>query len=88
MQSQDLIAKGLEYVLKYGSPSDIIGLILSGIGTAGTTIIGFGVKFIRDLARSVSDLNTTLAVLVEKTKNHDNVIVDHEARLRKIEDNE
>jgi hypothetical protein len=53
-----------------------------------TIIVGvaaFGVKFLRDLSKSVEQLNQNILVILGRVDNHEKMIDDHESRLRSIE---
>jgi uncharacterized protein YoxC len=62
------------------------------IGTC-LTIIGFFVartiekleSTLHDVATSVEELNTKVAVVIEKTMNHEKSIDDHDERIRLLE---
>lgn len=48
-------------------------------------VAGFGVKFLRDMSRSMAELNRNIAVLVTRLDGHEHQLDDHEHRLRTVE---
>jgi hypothetical protein len=49
------------------------------------TFAFWAVKYLRDLAQSVSTLNQTLLILVHRTDGHEAMLKDHEVRIRDVE---
>lgn len=47
-----------------------------------TFVVTWGVKFLRDLAHSVNDLNKNISLIVQRVDGHEKSIKDHELRLR------
>lgn len=50
-----------------------------------TGIAAFGVKFLRDLSLNVKELNTNVAVIMERVSGHERMLEDHEDRIRTVE---
>jgi hypothetical protein len=50
-----------------------------------TGVAGFGVKFLRDMSRSMAALNTTMAIVVTRIDTHEEKLTDHEGRIRHVE---
>lgn len=50
---------------------------------AVVSIAGFGVKFLRDLSKSVEQLNQNICVVILRIDNHEKRLDDHETRLRR-----
>ncbi len=85
MAPPDLISQALQYVINHGNPIDILGIVLSAVGSAITAMIGFGVKFLRDVSISVNRLSTNIEVLITRTNSIEKLVLDHEGRLRVVE---
>lgn len=67
-------------------PDSIFFNILSELSwTLIVSIAAFGVKFLRDLSKSVDQLNHNILVMIGRVDNHEKRIEDHELRLRGIE---
>lgn len=67
-------------------PDSIFFNILSESSwTLIVSIAAFGVKFLRDLSKSVDQLNHNILVMIGRVDNHEKRIEDHELRLRGIE---
>lgn len=85
MSTNDILAQAFNHILEHGHLLDLIGIVLSGIGSAVTAMIGFGVKFLRDMSKSIDRLNTNIEVLIARTDVHEKRIADHEERIRVVE---
>lgn len=57
------------------------GLVVTGL----VAVVGCGVKFLRDMARSVEQLNQNISIMVHRLNLHDEKLEDHEGRLRGVE---
>lgn len=85
MTTNQLVAEILNAIAKQTDLSSLVGVLISGLGSMFTALLGFGVKFLRDMSHSVDRLNTNIEVLIHKTDNHETRIDDHENRLRLFE---
>lgn len=85
MTTNQLVAEILNAIAKQTDLSSLVGVLISGLGSMFTALLGFGVKFLRDMSYSVDRLNTNIEVLIHKTDNHETRIDDHENRLRSFE---
>ncbi len=85
MNSAQWIVDLVTYITQHGNAVDMLGLVMSTVGSALTAVMGFGVKFLRDLAKNVKSLDSTIAILVLRANDHEEEIKDHEQRLRWVE---
>lgn len=87
-----IVQQVLEYILKHGDAADVLGLIMSAVGSVVTGMVACGVKFLRDLTRSVDRLNDTMERVIDEQKEdrqkdakRDERIMDLTARVRVVE---
>jgi hypothetical protein len=69
----NLMSKSFDRFLTWGFEALIIGAIW------------LGVTALQDISKSVNDLNTKLAVALERTDVHQRAIIEHENRIQALE---
>lgn len=81
---QELIAKLIAALLD-GDTGDTFAAILSAFGSIASLLATAGVKALHTISKSVGKLNANIELVVKRTDDHSDTLVDHEARLRVAE---
>lgn len=63
----------------------VVSIVLGLCGPLGVALFSFGVKYVHDMSKSVSELNEKIGRLVTKTECQEKVLDDVQERLVTIE---
>jgi adenosine/AMP kinase len=81
----ELITIAVQRLIFESHPSELVTFSTSTLGSILTGVIGFGIKYLRDLNRSVTALNASIEILIKLNESQDERLIDHEMRLREAE---
>ena len=66
-------------------PRSILGYMEAALGFAIVWLFKIGIDSLRNLTKSVTELNEKIAVILTELKHHEKRLDDHDKQFRKIE---